>query len=182
MKCQTLLSRNIKKNIISLSSAEFAHSMVNVNTICERKLIQDFCCFFFTAVVSLNAFSSFLAPKTGLTLIAPITTAADDILIVFCCCFFVCFFFLFIVFFFVVFFFLLFFFFLYFFFFFFFCLFFFFKEKNESWHFMRFTSCGYNVVTTSLQRNDVVATLYRRWCYFACLLGGYCRYWSSLFW
>ena len=48
MKCQTLLSRNIKKNIISLSSAEFAHSMVNVNTICERKLIQDFCCFFYS--------------------------------------------------------------------------------------------------------------------------------------
>ena len=36
MKCQILYSRKKdlkKKNIISLSSAEFAHSMVSVNTL-----------------------------------------------------------------------------------------------------------------------------------------------------
>ena len=31
MKCQVLFSRKNKKNITSLSSAEFAHSMVSVN-------------------------------------------------------------------------------------------------------------------------------------------------------
>ena len=30
MKCQSLFSGNIKKNIINLSSAEFPHSMLNV--------------------------------------------------------------------------------------------------------------------------------------------------------
>ena len=33
MKCQILFSRKNKKNIISLSSAEFVHSMVNVKVI-----------------------------------------------------------------------------------------------------------------------------------------------------
>ena len=34
MKCQILFSRKTKKNIISLFSAEFAHSMVNVKGTC----------------------------------------------------------------------------------------------------------------------------------------------------
>ena len=33
MKCQILFSRENKKNIISLSSAESAHSVVSVNTV-----------------------------------------------------------------------------------------------------------------------------------------------------
>ena len=36
MKCQILFSRKLKKNI-SLSSAEFAHSMVGVNTVLKAK-------------------------------------------------------------------------------------------------------------------------------------------------
>ena len=34
MKCQILFSRKNKKNIISLSSAEFARSMVSVSAVC----------------------------------------------------------------------------------------------------------------------------------------------------
>ena len=38
MKCQILFSRKNKKSIISLSSAEFAHSMISVNTYFQRLL------------------------------------------------------------------------------------------------------------------------------------------------
>ena len=47
MKCQILFSRKNKKNIISLSSAEFAHSMVNVKCVLMHYtyLYLDLCCF-----------------------------------------------------------------------------------------------------------------------------------------
>ena len=35
MKCQILFSWKIEKNIVSLSSAEFTHSMVSVRIICN---------------------------------------------------------------------------------------------------------------------------------------------------
>ena len=43
MKCQILFSRKIKKNIISLSSAEFAHSMERVKAPFKFAADEIFC-------------------------------------------------------------------------------------------------------------------------------------------
>ena len=42
MKCQILFSRNSKKNIISFSSAESAHSMVSVKSASKEKEDKHF--------------------------------------------------------------------------------------------------------------------------------------------
>ena len=42
MKCQILFSRKSKKNIISLSPAEFAHSMIGVIKVNNQKYIKNF--------------------------------------------------------------------------------------------------------------------------------------------
>ena len=39
MKCQILFSRKNKKNVISLSSAEHAHSVISVNDTLRVKLL-----------------------------------------------------------------------------------------------------------------------------------------------
>ena len=41
MKCQILFSGKNKKNLIILSSAESAHSMVSVRTVCLRFMFQN---------------------------------------------------------------------------------------------------------------------------------------------
>ena len=67
MNCQIQFSRKYKKNIISLSSAEFGHSMASVRTIPvllhqNAKLTQApdgfgfFCCFYFPQTESTDIF------------------------------------------------------------------------------------------------------------------------------
>ena len=43
MHCQILFSRKNKKNIISLLSAEFAHSMVSDNVLLYCREILEYC-------------------------------------------------------------------------------------------------------------------------------------------